>query len=496
MDNIRDWCISRQIWWGHRIPVWYCEKCLPAGDVRDIDVTGPETKGVYAGPEAGAVCPDCGGKDLRQDPDVLDTWFSSWLWPFSTLGWPEDTKECEKFYPTDVLVTAPEIIFFWVARMIMAGIKFMGDIPFSDVYIHGTVRDSSGTKMSKSLGNVIDPLDIIDEFGSDALRFSIISITSRGQDVFLSKEKFEIGRNFSNKIWNASRYVLMNLEDDIDETDMDPGKLTLPDKWILHELNEAVKKVTSNLEKFRFNEAASVLYEFTWHKYCDWYLEMSKIAEDSRNTGTVLILVLKSILKLLHPFMPFITEEIWKKMPGRGEQGMIMISRWPSKLPEHENTAEANKMSKVIEIITSIRNIRSFWNIPHGKKLDVYLSPEHERDRDIIRLSAGHIENLAGCSVAEVEKELERPQESVLALAGTVSIYVPLSGAVDLEKEKERVGSRIEEIEKYLFTVDKKLSNSSFLSNAPEKVIAKERAKKEKYEKKLDTLKENLSALK
>ncbi|MBU0683753.1 MAG: valine--tRNA ligase, partial [Candidatus Omnitrophica bacterium] len=278
MENIRDWCVSRQIWWGHRIPVWYCKDCLKYDNVRDVEVNSPDKKGVFVG-EKYENCPVCGSLNIEQDPDVLDTWFSSWLWPFSTLGWPENTEELKMFYPTDVLVTAPEIIFFWVARMIMAGLKFNKEIPFRDVYIHGTVRDASGTKMSKSLGNVIDPLDIIDEVGSDALRFSIISITSQGQDVFLSKEKFELGRNFANKIWNASRYVLLGLDETAVGGEIEKESLTLADKWILGSLNNAIQNVTKAFIAYRFNDAAGILYDFIWHKYCDWYLEFSKFSE-------------------------------------------------------------------------------------------------------------------------------------------------------------------------------------------------------------------------
>ncbi|MBI3008875.1 MAG: valine--tRNA ligase, partial [Candidatus Omnitrophica bacterium] len=371
MENIRDWCISRQIWWGHRIPVYYCKDCLKQAakfTVNSGQLTGDtkDNKGIIVSRTRPEKCPTCGSKDIYQDEDVLDTWFSSWLWPFSTFGWPESTEELKYFYPTSVLVTAPEIIFFWVARMIMAGLEFKGDIPFRDVYIHGTVRDDTGTKMSKSLGNIIDPIEIIDEFGTDALRFSIISITAVGQDVFLSKDKFELGRNFANKIWNASRFVLTNLSPmgskDVGATFMTPVNAglinqtptSLPDKWILSRLNRTIASVTDALGEYRFNEAAFGIYEFFWHEFCDWYLELAKpvlinseqltVNSEKQKEITQIILydVLDKSLRLLHPFMPFITEEIWQKMKGPAGSS-IMVSSWPvadNKLIDNEAEEE------------------------------------------------------------------------------------------------------------------------------------------------------------
>ncbi|MCX5687443.1 MAG: valine--tRNA ligase, partial [Candidatus Omnitrophica bacterium] len=317
MENIRDWCISRQIWWGHRLPVYYCQKC----------------NAVIVAKVAPEKCTKCGSLDLKQDDDVLDTWFSSWLWPFSTLGWPEKTKDLEYFYPTSSLVTAPEILFFWVARMIVSGKEFIKEIPFSDVYIHGTVRDATGKKMSKSLGNIIDPIEIIDGFGADALRFSIISITAAGQDVFLSKEKFEIGRNFANKIWNASRFVLMNVEYRAEDIRRAGQELSMADKWIFSRLNRTIEAVTKALDNYKFNEAESLAYDFFWHDFCDWYVEMVKpeITEQvkgnkSQVTGKILIYVLENSLKLLHPFMPFVTEAVWQNIK---ERESIMIAPWP-----------------------------------------------------------------------------------------------------------------------------------------------------------------------
>ena len=494
MENIRDWCISRQIWWGHRIPVWYCKDCLNEENVRDVDIKASQQKGVYVGLEAPDKCPECGGANLEQDPDVLDTWFSSWLWPFSTLGWPDKTKELEVFYPTDVLVTAPEIIFFWVARMIMSGLKFQGDVPFKDVYIHGTVRDATGTKMSKSLGNVIDPLEIIEEVGSDALRFSIISITSQGQDVFLSKDKFELGRNFANKLWNASRYVLMSLGDSPPEGDIDEGKLTLADKWILASFNSTIRKVTRSLEVYRFNDATSELYDFIWHRYCDWYLEMSKLSSDKETVHKILVKVLKGCLLLLHPFMPFITEEIWQKMPDV-ENKWIMTSPWPEADEKYDDDEASSSMEKLIGVITAARNVRAFWNIEHGAEIEVFLSANEAVDRKVFQENTPYIEQLARSKVVTIEKEASRPAQSVAALIGKVRLFVPLGGAVDVEKEKSRIDKKIEELKRYLAGIDKKLSNKAFLDKAPEDVVRKEKEKKEKFAGQVATLEDNLAAL-
>ncbi len=495
MENIRDWCISRQIWWGHRIPVWYCKDCLEYHDARDVDVDSPGRKGVYVGAEPPEKCPACGGTDMEQDPDVLDTWFSSWLWPFSTMGWPEKTKELDVFYPTNALVTAQEIIFFWVARMIMAGLKFKGDIPFRDVYIHGTVRDATGTKMSKSLGNIIDPLDVISEVGSDALRYSIISITSVGQDVFLSKEKFELGRNFGNKLWNASRYVLMNLDEKLLEGDVDPERFTLADKWILSSFNRTVEKVTENLRVYRFNDAAGALYDFIWHKYCDWYLEISKISGDKDTTQKVLVTVLKGCLRLLHPFMPFITEAIWQNIP-RAENKWIMASKWPEPEKRHDCDEAVQGMEKVIGAVTSIRNIRAFWNVDVKATIDVLFSVSSAPEKKMIEGNLPYMERLARCNVKSVEMKTKRPERSVAALVGKLKLFVPLGDTVDIDKETIRINKKIEGLEKYLAGLDRKLSNKDFLKNAPPDVVEKERSKSDKFRAEVATLKENLCALK
>lgn len=494
MENIRDWCISRQIWWGHRIPIWYCKDCLKYENVRDVEVAGPGTPGVFISDNKPEGCPGCGGKNIEQDPDVLDTWFSSWLWPFSTMGWPEKTKELKVFYPTDVLVTAQEIIFFWVARMIMSGLKFIKDIPFRDVYIHGTVRDATGTKMSKSLGNVIDPLEIIEEVGSDALRFSIISITSQGQDVFLSREKFELGRNFTNKLWNASRYVLMSLDESLSVEDVGlEGVKTLEDRWILSRLSEAIQKVTRSLEAYRFNDAASVLYDFIWHQYCDWYLEISKFSPDKETTQRVLLTVLRGCLKLLHPFMPFATEEIWQKIPEKPSK-WIMSAEWPQAGAVDEKAVRV--MGKLIGVITAVRNARAFWNIPNKEEIKALFSVKEKGDADILEENKLLIEKLARCKVETIGKDLSRPGQSVAALVENISVFIPIGEAIDVEKEKKRVEEKIEKFQGILGGIEKKLGSKGFLDKAPEEVVRQEKEKKDRFERQIRNLQENLDALK
>ncbi len=495
MENIRDWCISRQIWWGHRIPVWYCKDCLKFKNVRDIEVDKPGIPGVYAGEGTIKKCSSCGGNNIEQDPDVLDTWFSSWLWPISTLGWPEETDDLKTFYPTDALVTAQEIIFFWVARMIMSGLKFRNNIPFKDVYIHGTVRDATGTKMSKSLGNVIDPLEVIEEVGSDALRYSIISITSQGQDVFLSKEKFDIGRNFANKVWNASRYVFMNLKEENLGGGVDASELTLADKWIRAKFNSTVEKVTKSLESYRFNDAASILYDFIWHSYCDWYLEFSKLTASSKNTQKILLNVLMGSLKLLHPIMPFITEEIWQKIPAKKGE-WIMLETWPVADEGLNDQKAMDGMEKLIKIITSIRNIRAFWNIPVKAEIEVLFDVKTEEDRALIEDNVVYIKQFGRCKVKEVKKALKRPEQSVAALVDEIRAYIPLGEMIDVEGEIKRISSKIEEMDKFVKSLDKKLSNKSFVEKAPQEIVEKEEDRKKNYENQIKNLRDNIEALK
>ncbi len=496
MENIRDWCISRQIWWGHRIPVWYCLDCLNCKNVRDVEVTSPDKKGVFLHLSKGTPdkCPDCGSDNIEQDPDVLDTWFSSWLWPFSAMGWPEEGEDLKTFYPTDALVTAQEIIFFWVARMIMAGLWFQKEIPFRDVYIHGTVRDATGTKMSKSLGNVIDPLDVIAEVGSDALRFSIISITSQGQDVFLSKDKFEFGRNFANKLWNASRYVLMNQDESVSKQEDNYCPEALVDRWIVSVFNETIEKVQKDIVAYRFNDAASALYEFIWHKYCDWYLEFSKLADDKVAAQNTLLVILEGMLKLLHPFMPFITDAIWQNLP-ESSSGSIINASWPVADSNKVDNASISNTEKIIGVITAIRNVRSFWGIAIKAIMDIDIKIADDGIAEVLKENSKYIEKLAKCRLRNIRSDVDRPEHSVASLVGKIRLYIPLGETIDVEKETGRINKKIEEMENHLITLEKKLSNKNFIDRAPEEVVEKEKAKKTYFEQQVKTLKENLEAI-
>jgi len=490
MNNIRDWCISRQIWWGHRIPVYYCTSCQEKSD----------DKGVIVSKTKPAKCLNCSSTDLVQDPDVLDTWFSSWLWPFSTFGWPftnndkNQKAELEYFYPTSCLVTAQEIIFFWVARMIMAGIEFCGDIPFKDVYIHGTVRDETGTKMSKSLGNVIDPLEIIDEFGTDALRFSIISITAAGQDVFLSKNKFEMGRNFSNKLWNVSRFLLMNLNDDASEdlSVYNSEDLSLPDKWILSSLYGVKEAVEKALESYKFNEAANMLYEFIWHKYCDWYIEIAKSSIEDAKTQAILIKVLSESLKMLHPFMPFITEQIWQNL-NKGEP--LMASNWPVLDKAVADIKAEKAMERIIDIIGAIRNIRADMNIGHKLELTCCVSTV---DKDIkaseeeLKIYAARLANIKELTIKKLNS---RPAMSASSVLDFCEIFVPLEGVIDINIEKQRLQKIFNEQESMLNSVSSKLKNKKFMERAPKEIVEREKERKKLLTDKLTRIKENIKSL-
>ena len=494
MDNIRDWCISRQIWWGHRIPVYYCKKCQKTTDGK---------KGTIVARSKPQKCPDCGSTDIVQDEDVLDTWFSSWLWPFSTFGWPKKTKDLAYFYPTSTLVTAQEIIFFWVARMIMAGYEFMGDAPFTDIYIHGTVRDETGAKMSKSLGNIIDPVEIIDEYGTDALRFSLISITASGQDVFLSKDKFELGRNFANKIWNASRFVLMNLEENLNfDFNFKKTELTLADRWILSRLNRAIASVESSLQSYRLNEAANTVYEFFWHEFCDWYLELVKpemTKEEFKGTPRrklvqmILVHCLDNSLRLLHPFMPFVTEEIWQNIPHKGES--IMLALWPKADKALLDDKSEEELNLAIGIISAIRNIRAEVNIPPQKSCNAIVAAGSGKSRGAIDKSLDYIKNLARLGSLEVTDKLKRSKASSVAVFGDCEICVPLEGLVDIEAEKKKMMSKAGELEKYVRSIESKLGNKNFAERAPKDIIDKEKEKLSEVKVSLEKLKENLKRL-
>jgi len=484
MENIRDWCISRQIWWGHRIPAWYCRTC---GEL-------------LVAREDPQICKSCGSSDLFQESDVLDTWFSSSLWPFSTLGWPIRTKELERFYPTSVLVTGFDILFFWVARMMMMGLKFMGDVPFRDVYIHALVRDSKGQKMSKSLGNVIDPLVMIDKYGADAFRFTLAALAAQGRDIKLSEDIIAGYQHFANKLWNASRFVLLNL-DDYDPDRVPPySAYPLAAQWILSRANRLIKTVRAALDSFKFNEAASALYQFTWHEFCDWYVELSKVdlgvpgtdETTRRATQCVLVDVLNILLKLLHPFMPFVTEEIWQKLPGN--QGSIMISEFPKVDSKFLNTKAEEDLDLVKEIIYNIRNIRGEMNIPPSQKADVILVCSSSQGTQLARQQR-YLIPLAFLKSLAFLSGKERPKAAATAIIKGVEIYIPLAGLINFGEEESRIKKEIAKVEKDLLFVSKKLSNEDFLLKAPQDIVEKERQRRQELIDKQNKLNTGLNRL-
>ncbi|MCL5056994.1 MAG: valine--tRNA ligase [Actinobacteria bacterium] len=484
MENIRDWCISRQLWWGHRIPVWYCGDC------------GEMT----ASKEPPEVCSKCKSTKLEQDPDVLDTWFSSALWPFSTLGWPRKTVELAYFYPTSVLVTGRDIIFFWVARMIFSGLEFMDDVPFQDVFIHGLVLDALGRKMSKSLGNGVDPIDVIENHGADSLRFMLVTGNTPGNDLRFHFERLEGARNFANKIWNASRFVLMNLYDYDHDQKADRKRLTLADRWIYSRFRSAATDVTANLEKYELGEAARLLYEFIWNEFCDWYIELAKqrlYGADPLDRATaqqVLAEVLQGTLELLHPFMPFITEDIWQRLPvHRGRT--IMKAEWPVPGKEYSDPEAEGEMEALMEIIRSVRHIRSEVNVPPGKKADILIEAPEEKTRELIQKWPGYIETLAAGRVQTVEAMADKPEQAAHAAARGVEIYVPLKGLIDINQETSRLTKDLGVIEKDLAKVRGKLSNDGFLAKAPADVIEKEKAKESELAGKRDSITGRLKML-
>ncbi len=502
MTHIKDWCISRQIWWGHRIPVWYCSSCR-AKEVSECDTykkfeyTGHVYRepGMIVSRQVPKKCETCGNADLLQDPDVLDTWFSSWLWPFSTLGWPEKNKDLNFFYPTSCLVTGYEIIFFWVARMVMSGFEFMGKEPFKQIYIHGIVRDETGAKMSKSLGNAVDPIHIIDDFGADALRFAIVSITSEGQDVFASKEKLEIGRNFANKIWNAARFVLMNMGPKPADLKKAPqlSSLNPIDRWILSRLHQTIADVSKSLDALRFNEAAATLYDFFWHQFCDWYLELAKPNIKTKETQWVLHTVLNDSLKLLHPFMPFITEEIWQKIPHEGDS--IMISPWPRSNPKWVDKKTESEVGLITSEIQAIRNVRSAWQINPKKSVSVAVKTSRDKEMQILKKYSSYIAQMAKISSLQIGKNISRPKESAVANIGRVETYVVLSGLIDIQMERQRIESALSDVEKMMRGLEGRLKNMDFINKAPKDIVEKERRKAEELENRKKRLEENLKIL-
>lgn len=488
LENIKDWCISRQLWWGHRIPFFYCQNCGWENALRE----DPKT------------CPTCGSTQIKQDEDVLDTWFSSWLWPFSTLGWPEETEDLKYYYPTDDLVTAPDIIFFWVARMIMAGLEFMGEIPFKNVYFTGLIRDAQGRKMSKSLGNSPDPLELIDRFGADALRFGIMLIAPQGQDILFDENRIEVGRNFMNKLWNASRFVLINKPVDycFNASNLENENLETADLWILGKLNETLQSVNKNLKKYRFNDAAKDIYDFTWGYFCDWYLELIKprlykdniILKESA-LGTA-IYVLRNILKLLHPFAPFITEEIWQFVKEE-EETHLVISAWPTpfQLPTDKKMKAEEEMQLLMDVITALRTIRSELTVPPSKKATVLIHGGTQGQRDILLKKKEYIYALAKVQTLTIKEKLEKPKLSATAVVQNLEIYVPLADLIDIDKEKNRLKKEIEMLEQHLIGVRNKLQNPNFIRKAPKHVVRYEQEKEQEIENNLNLLKLNLARL-
>ncbi len=469
MENIQDWCISRQIWWGHRIPVYYCKSCQAKNPKLGIIVskTRPDK------------CPKCASVDLYQDEDVLDTWFSSWLWPFATFYWPELKEDLKYFYPTSVLVTAPEIIFFWVARMIMAGMEFKKQIPFKDVYIHGTVRDIEGKKMSKSLGNVIDPLEIVAEYGADALRFSIISITSQGQDVFLSKERFEQGRNFANKIWNASRFILMNLKPEDVSVDLcvffKNEKLGIVNRWILSRFYATLQKAEKELDSFKFNEAANSLYSFFWHEFCDWYLELVKPQISQRQTQVVMFKIMEKYLRLIAPFMPFIAEEIWQKLTQSKDS--IMLQSWPHLQNELINSPDEEQMQMAFDIINTVRNMRAELGVGLASRIEIKLTLTDKLDEEKLGPLAPYIKNLAKIDNLVVTGEYLPQKNEYAVVLKNMHIVMPLAGIVDVAGQLKKNLAKIDKLRFEIRTKEGMLANENFARRAPKEIVQEEKTK-------------------
>ena len=467
LDNIRDWCISRQLWWGHRLPVWYCDK----------------EGSIHVSREDLTECPGCHGP-LRRDEDVLDTWFSSALWPFSTLGWPRDTPELKVFYPTSCLVTGFDILFFWVARMMMMGLHFMGEVPFRDVYIHALVRDAEGQKMSKSKGNVVDPLEVMERYGTDALRFTLAALAAQGRDIRLSNERIEGYRNFTNKLWNAARFVLSNLEGHRPALAR-KAPAPLAERWIRSRLMRTVDAVRKSLAAYRFNEAAGAIYQFLWHEYCDWYLEWSKLtlyrgddpAARARVQAT-LVEVLETTLRLLHPFMPFITEEIWQRLPkGRGAPASIMIARFPRVRRRDLDPAAEAAMAPIMAVVSALRNLRSELQVPPSRTLTAIVRPPAGTVAASLQETAAAVGALARAEI-QVDPDATRPPHSLLAIAEGCEVYVPIEGVVDVEAERARLSRELKRVEEDLDRTEAKLAREDFRQRAPAEVVAREESRR------------------
>ncbi len=488
MENIEDWCITRQIWWGHRVPVWYCDDC------RETTISRQDP----------TECSKCGGSNIRQDTDVLDTWFSSALWPFSTLGWPDDTPDLRKFYPTTVLVTAFDILFFWVARMIMMGLKFMGDVPFGDVYIHAIVRDPEGRKMSKSKGNVIDPLVLIDKYGADAFRFTLAAFAAQGRDIKFAEERVQGYRHFINKLWNATKFILMNLGKDFgkaaphrlrQQTDalLQAGEeAPLASRWILSRLSATAEEVNSALGEYRFNDAANSIYQFTWHEFCDWYIETSK-ADMSDDVRATLLYCLDTVLGLLHPFMPFLTEEVWQRLPIERKEPSVMVSAFPRSLGRDEKSEY--QMELITDAITGIRNIRGELNIPPAEELDVFIKPFNDKVAGILKGNVHYIKRLARAKSVFIDTEVSRPKGSYTSVKDHFEVYVKLAG-IDVEGELRRLGKEKKKLEEAMIFLKKKLANQEFLSRAPGEVVRKEQKKFDELAARHEKLLEGMERIK
>ncbi|WP_312641721.1 valine--tRNA ligase [Hydrogenoanaerobacterium sp.] len=477
MENIKDWCISRQLWWGHRIPAYYCDDC---GEL------------VVAG-EAPDTCPKCGSQKLTQDPDTLDTWFSSALWPFSTLGWPDKTPELDYFYPTNVLVTGYDIIFFWVARMIFSGVEQMNEVPFDTVFIHGIVRDAQGRKMSKSLGNGIDPLEIIDSYGADALRFMLATGNSPGNDMRFAEEKVKASRNFANKLWNATRFILMNLSDEIVTPEL-PATLNIEDKWVLSKFNTLAKDVTENLDKYELGIAVQKLYDFIWDIMCDWYIELTKAriqegGEAAKDAQKVLVYIMTGTLKLLHPFMPFITEEIWQALPNDCES--IMVAKWPEYKEELNFAAEEQEFERIMAVIKAVRIRRAEMNVPPSKKASVYIETKFTESFEQCR---AFIERLASASHVGVA-EKQQIEGAVQVITDSARVFIPMDELIDKEKELARLEKERKICEKDIAMFEGKLQNPGFLAKAPANVVDAEKAKLDKLKERHAKIEESIRAM-
>ena len=486
MFNIKDWCISRQIWWGHRIPAWYCDDC-GAITVSRADATA---------------CEKCGSTRLRQDTDVLDTWFSSALWPFSTMGWPQQTETLSKFYPTSCLVTGFDILFFWVARMMMMGLKFMGEVPFREVYIHALVRDAQGQKMSKSKGNVIDPLSVIDEYGTDAFRFTLAAFAAQGRDIKLSTERIAGYKAFANKLWNAARFALMNLEEfEPASVDLRQLDLSLADRWILARLAEAARETNAALDDYKFNDAAGTLYSFTWHEFCDWYIELVKgdlYGADpvvKSRAQAVLYTVLEQLLRLLHPLMPFVTEEIWQALPGSRPVSSIMLADYPDGSGLPVDADGARRMELIMEVVKAIRNIRGEMDVPPGRQIAAVLDCRSESSAAILRAGEGYVRALARVGELTCGVGVARPEQAATQVAGDVEILLPLAGLIDVDAEESRLVKEIAKVEKDVELFEKKLGNEAFVAKAPPQVLEKDRGKLAEAREKLGILQQSLQKI-